>query len=235
MSEVKNKWLVPKMWEDGECWILGGGPSLPRQFGVPEETITEVAEKKSSMDKYSNYLSPIHDKHIIGTNVSYLLGNWVSVLYFCDLPFFRSNKHLLYNFHNLKITDTGNMPTKNAYQHKRIKKLRRDNRYGISMNPSILKWNHHAGGGAINLAALFGCKRILLLGFDMKPDDSGRTHFHSGLANYPGPTRDITFTRFLKSFPQLAEDAKRHKIEILNVCPESAITSFPKVQLKDVL
>jgi hypothetical protein len=33
----------------------------------------------------------------------------------------------------------------------------------------------------------------------------------------------------------MARDAKLRGIEILNVCPESAITVFPKVTLKDIL
>lgn len=235
MSQAVSNWFVPNMWEGGECWIIGGGVSLPRQFGVPESIIQKVMNKELTMEAYSDYFKPLHDKNVIGTNVAYLLGNWVSVLYFCDLAFYRENgKQLLEGFKNLKVTDTGNMPASKAYEHRNIKKLRRDTQQGISDYADCLRWNHNAGGGAINLAFHFGVKRILLLGFDMCADKFGKTHWHSGLPNYR-ITTDKDFGVFLKSFEFIARDAKIRHIEILNVNPDSALNEFPKVNLKDVL
>lgn len=235
MSAPVGNWFVPRMWNDGECWILGGGSSLPRQFGVPESVIEKVMNKELSMDAYSEYFKPLHDRHVIGTNVAYLLGSWISVLYFCDLPFYRENIHLLHNFKNLKVTDTGNLPASQAYEQRNIKKLKRDTRYGLTDYTDAIRWNHNAGGGAINLAAHFGVKRIMLLGFDMKADDYGKTHWHAGLPNYHKATESLSFWKFMKSFPQIAIDAERKHIEIINVNPDSAIKEFPKVNLKDVL
>ncbi len=228
-------WFVPRMWDDGECWIIGGGSSLPRQFGVPESIIKKVMEKKITVAAYSDYFKPIHDRHVIGTNAAYFLGDWISILYFGDLPFFRENKYQLYNFLNLKVTSAGNLPVENSYEHKNIKKLKRDLRYGLSEYGDTIRWNGNAGGGAINLAAHLGVKRILLLGFDMKANEKGQTHWHVGLPNYLKPTEPLAFFKFLKSFPAIASDAKRRHIEILNVSEDSALDVFPKVKLKDVL
>ena len=233
MSE--SKWVIPKMWDGGECWIIGGGSSLPRQFGVPENIIDKVQKEIIPMSVYAKYMEPLYDKHIIGTNIAYMLGNWVSVCYFCDLPFYRNNKFKLLDFHNLKVTDTGNLPVRDSHIHINIKKLRRDNKYGLHPDRNCIRWNRNSGGGAIDLAVHFGAKRILLLGFDMKADEDGCTHFHSGLPSYQKPTLDRTFTRFLKAFPFIAIDAKKVGVEILNVNPDSALPDFKKVRLEDVL
>lgn len=230
-----SKWTVPRMWEGGECWIIGGGPSLPYQFDVPEKVIQKVRDGIIPMSVYSEYMEALHDKHVIGINIAYMLGNWISVCYFCDLTIFRNYKYQLLDWHNLKVTDTGNMPPRERYLHCNIKKLRRNNKYGLDPDPDRIRWNRNSGGGAIDLAVHFGCKRILLLGFDMKADDGGKTHFHSGLPCYSNPTLERSFTRFLKCFPFIANDAEKLGVEILNVNPDSAIEDFKKVRLEDVL
>src|SRR5690606_37197584 len=108
--------------------------------------------------------------------------------------------------------------------------LKRDYRSGISDKRDTICWNNNSGAAAINLAALAGAKRILLLGFDMLPEKS--THWHSLYGDVR--THRNTFNRFLKHFPNIARDAKKRRIEILNVSPNSAIEDFPKVSLKDV-
>ena len=234
MTPPIGNWFVPLMWKDDECWIIGGGSSLPRQFDVPESIIKKVMNKELSMAAYSDYFKPLHDRNVIGTNVAYMLGHWISVLYFCDLAFYRENNKQLSNFKNLKVTDVGNLPASKTYEHRNIKKLKRDTSFGISGYHDSLRWNHNAGAGAINLACHFGVKRILLLGFDMKSDKNGKTHWHSGLPNYR-ITTDKTFKKFLLCFPSIAIDAEIRHIEILNVNLDSKINVFPKVSLKDVL
>jgi len=234
MTPPVGNWVIPRMWDSGECWIIGGGLSFPRQFGVPESIIKKVMNKELTMSAYSDYFKPLHDRNVIGTNVAYLLGDWISVLYFCDLRFYRENIKQLENFKNLKVTDTGNLPASKAYEQRNIKKLKRDTLFGLSEYADSLRWNHNAGAGAINLAFLFGVKRILLLGFDMKADKYGNTHWHTGLVNY-GITTQATFKKFVKCFPDIANDAARNHVEIINVNPDSAIIEFPKVSLKDVL
>ena len=35
-------WKIPKVWENEEVWILGGGPSVASSFNIPEEVVKEV-------------------------------------------------------------------------------------------------------------------------------------------------------------------------------------------------
>lgn len=228
-------WKPPKMWQDGTCWIIGGGTSLPRQFGVPEKVIKSVESQEEDISVYSEYLKPLHDQHVIGVNMAFLLGDWISALYFCDRGFFRSYRKQVLNFKNLKVTDTASLGRPLNEYGLNIKRMRRDNRKGLCNRQDTICWNMNSGAAAINFAVHLGATRIMLLGFDMKPSSEGLTHWHAGHLNYTRPTLEPVFKRFLKGFPVIANDARRRGIEILNVNPDSAIEDFKKVSLKDVL
>ncbi len=228
-------WTPPLMWEDGECWIIGGGASLARQFGIPDDTIKNVESGQDPITIYSDYMKPIHDKHVIGVNLSFMFGPWVSMLYFCDTTFYRTYRKQINDFHNLKVTCVNHIDRNLKSSCINIKRMRRTNRPGLSKKPDTINWNYNSGAAAIDFAVKVGVKRILLLGFDMKPFEDGRTHWHEGYQNYLKPTREQVFTRFLKVFPKLAIDLKHRGVEVLNVNPDSALEDFKKVSLKDVL
>lgn len=225
-------WSIPRMWEGGDCWIIGGGSSMPRQFGISESVIENVNSETDPVSVYSDYLSELHDKNVIGVNVAFMLGKWISVLYFCDSVFYRTYREDINNFRNLKVTCVNHMPRPIIHTTRNIKRMTRDNGPGLSNNSRKIKWNHNSGAAAINFATLAGAKRILLLGFDMIAIED-RTHWHSGF--YKNPTTKTGFKRFMRGFPQIAADAKQRNIEILNVSLDSVLKDFQKVELKDVL
>lgn len=228
------EWKVPQnMWEDGECWIIGGGSSLPRQFDVPEYITREVLSGKQTVESYSPFLHVLHDKHVIGTNMAYLLGDWLSFVYYGDKQFFKRNMYQIQQSKVMFVTHSNVVGDREC--HKEIRHLRVDqNGYGLSTNPRYVRWNKSSGGAAINFAALTGVKRILLLGYDMMTLDS-YSHWHSSYKGYR--PKAGTYERFLKGFPKIADDAKKLGIEILNVNSKemTAIKEFPIVSLNDVL
>lgn len=223
-------WKVPQMWT-GDCWIIGGGPSMSQQFGIPSGIISQVREGKLPYSTYGSYLTPLHSKNVIGTNIAFMLGEWVSALYFCDSKFFRIYKDSILAFRNLKVTCVSHLDTNLQPYTRNIKRVKRDYKSGLSDRPDTICWNHNSGAAAINLAVLAGAKRILLLGFDMK-SEGDNSHWHNA---YGIKTPRNAFNRFLKHFPAIAADAKKMKVEILNVCPDSLLDVFPRVSLKEVL
>lgn len=229
-------WNVPRMWEGGDCWIIGGGSSIPRQFGVPDDIIAKVNSKELPFSSYSDYLSPLHNKNVIGVNLAFLLGGWVSVMYFCDAQIFKIYKPLMSQFHNLKVTCASTF-TNYKSEMINIKRLKRDNRPGLSFRSDTICWNQNSGAAAINFAVLTGAKRILLLGFDMQPVEGVRTHWVNGLDGslYRRPSTKTVFTNFLKKYPIIAKEAKQAKVEILNVNSNSALKDFKVVTLQQVL
>jgi hypothetical protein len=231
-------WCVPNIWEGGEAWIIGGGPSITEQFNIPKKIVQAVVEGTATPSAYSPYLAALHNKHIIGVNVAYKLGDWIDFVFFGDHSFFLREKRDLAAFAGTKVTI---VPQCEKYSW--IKYVARDEKHrrGISPDPSKVSWNGNSGAAAISLAAHLGAKKIYLLGFDMKLGDNKVQHWHDlyhrndYLKSTPVDKIGLPFDRHLLGFPKIAEDAKRMKIKIINVCPDSAINDFPKVALSEVL
>jgi hypothetical protein len=84
-----------------------------------------------------------------------------------------------------------------------------------------------------------GVKRIILMGFDMRLSDDQKQHWHNLYqVRHKGRQREIVklpFKRHLRCFPDIARDAGRRGIEILNACPDSAIEEFPKLTVNQIL
>jgi hypothetical protein len=237
---MMDEWKVPKMWEGGECWIIGGGPSMPREFGVPEDVIEQVYNDELPLSSYSPYLSPIHNKHVIGVNAAFLLGEWVDVMYFGDGRFYTSNIEAMNKRTKIKVSSNPNL-VKRSRIFQGVKYVPRDLSHpeGISSKGNKISWNLNSGAAAIGLAYLLGVKRIYLLGFDMSLGENGRQWWHSHYSR-KNPQRKknpkrLPFDRHLKSFPMVSKDAERLGLEIINVSPNSEIKEFKRVKLSDVL
>ena len=224
-------WKAPRIWEGGECIIIGGGTSITKQFDIPDEIVQQVYSKEKTPEAYAPYLKAIHDKHIIGVNMSYKLGPWVDCMYFGDGGFMSKNRNELFKFKGLRVTSAGRINLHNSY----LKVLLRNNKkkHGITFHPNMVSWNGNSGASAINLAVHFGVKRIFLLGFDMQLDEKQNQHWHKF---YTSPIKnvDTTFKRHLHGFPLIAKDLEG-KVEIINCNPESQIECFKKANIKDYL
>ena len=232
-------WKTPRIWEDGECWILGGGPSLPIQFDVPEEIIQDVRSKKLPLSAYSPYMSAIHDKHVIGVNMAFKIGDWIDMVFFGDKRWFFNNRKDLAKFPGLKVTCHPHFRNAN-HRLEHIKFLARDGNHskGISSHPSRVSWNLNSGAAAISVAVNMGANRIILVGFDMKLGEDGKQHWHAeyGTAKRTNPeNKKLPFHRHLLGFPAIAKDARRRNIKIINACPDSAIECFQKIPVKELL
>ena len=224
------------MWEGGDVWIIGGGPSVATQFNIPDDIVQSVINGTSPLSVYSPYMKDIHNYHVIGINVAYMLGDWIDMVFFGDGGFFLNHRERLAQFPGLKVSCHAGANKENW-----VKFLQRDGKKprGISTAPNMVSWNGNSGSAAISVAAWAGAKRIILLGFDMKLSVNNRQHFHDvyrkGPADDDRKKRKLPFDRHMRGFPLIAEDAKTLDIEILNACPDSAITSFPKYSVKELL
>ena len=229
-------WQIPPIWQDGECWIIGGGPSVPRVFDVPDDVIQQVLQKQLPVSAYSPYLFRIHDRHVIAVNMAFRLGTWVDLVWFGDSGFYRKNRKELLEFPKPKIGCSARI--QNYVEQDNLKWVPKDKRkaYGITTRKNHISWNANSGSSAINLAYHLGCRRIILLGFDMNRIGT-QQHWHSEYraSNRPLEDRKLPFSRHSKGFGDIAKDAKRLGVEILNVSPISEIKELQKVKLEDVL
>jgi hypothetical protein len=227
------------MWQGDECWILGGGPSLVEQFDIPQDLVQAVKAKQEPLSAYSPYLSSIHNKHIIGVNTAFMLGDWVEMTFFGDKGFFLKYRHQLAEYTGLKLSSASNIE-QSRFSGDGIKYLRKDpsRPTGISLNRATVSWNKNSGAAAISVAAHTGATRIILVGFDMKNSADHSQHWHGEYGRQGHPPKDgkrLPFHRHLLGWDNIAKHARKRGIEILNASPDSAITQLKKVRVKDLL
>lgn len=234
-------WRVPRIWEGGECWVIGGGTSIVQQFKIPTDIIQQVRDKQTSISVFSPYLSYLHDKHVIGVNSALFLGNWIDVLVFGDYGFYSRHIQCINNFPGIKIF-TSNKGKNSEFIQAGIKFLGRNNEktYGLTNNIQKISWNANSGAAAINVAVHFGVKKIYLLGFDMFLTEHNQ-HWHNQYRTEQIEKErsnkgvKLPFNRHLKGFSLIKKDADKLGVEIINVSPNSKIKEFPKTSMEDIL
>jgi len=231
-------WKVPQIWKGGDVYIIGGGYSIVEQFNIPTDIVNGVQQLRLDMASYSPYLSFLHNKHVIGVNAAYRLGNWVDILHFGDSQFFLNNRKQLAQFKGIKTSCHPRFRT-DEFKRDVIKYIAKDLGHGrgITKHRNKVSWNSSSGAAAISIAAHTGAKRIFLLGFDMSLQNN-KKHFHAHYldSEYQSPTdpRALPFNIHLSSFGQIAQDAKDMGIKLYNVSPKSAITCIEKINLTDI-
>jgi len=227
-------WKIPKIWEGGDCWIVGGGPSVSEQFEIPSNIVERVSNGTLNPSSYTPYLSYLKNKHVIGVNAAYLLGETIiDIVFFGDNGFYLSHQQGLADFKGVKSS------CQDKAQKEWIKYIPKDNNksQGITTRSSHVSWNGNSGAAAINLAYHLGAKRIFLLGFDMNLNNKENEHWHNvyGRNTNKRPPHKLPFARHLLGFPAIAKDAKELGVEIINVNPKSAIENFPRISLKQII
>lgn len=84
----------------------------------------------------------------------------------------------------------------------------------------------NSGAQAINLAYLAGARRILLVGFDMKPR-AGKSHW---FGEHPrGVARDSPYKAFIAGMSQMASDLAGERVQVLNCSADSALPFWPRL------
>lgn len=103
----------------------------------------------------------------------------------------------------------------------------------LSTRPNGLATGQNSGYQAVNFAYLAGARRVLLLGFDMRPAEDGRTHW---FGDHPVKTGPAIFSCMLQNFEALARRLRQvPEFEVMNCTPGSALGCFPRAALESVL
>ena len=158
----------------------------------------------------------------ITTNSTHELAPWADVHYACDFLWWRLNYS--------KVQHKSACWTQDRMSAERygIKWVRQDAKPGLGK--TNLRVNGNSCFGAINLAYLFGARRILLLGADMKLGANGKRHWHP---DHPAPcVQSMPFGEWIKKAALLAKDLKAAGCEVVNCTPGSALSVFPMSALE---
>jgi hypothetical protein len=98
---------------------------------------------------------------------------------------------------------------------------------GFSVDPECIHYGSNSGFQAVNLALLFGARRIMLLGFDMQG-----SHFFGA---HKLPLRNThSYVNFIRAFDEAAKRLPPG-VEIINASPSSALKCFPRLEYDSAL
>jgi hypothetical protein len=191
-------------WRGQTCVVAASGPSLR-----------------------SNMLSLLDDVRIITTNTSWELFPSVDVVYACDMLWWKLNHQKV---RAAGLHDRCWTQDRASAERWQLNWIRQAARPGLGTKE--LHVNGNSGFGAINLAYLFGARRILLLGFDMR-EVKGKKHWHP---DHPKPcVQNMPFKEWLFKSVALARDLEKEGCEVINCCLDSALTVFKKMPLEEAL
>lgn len=204
---------VDHIWPEARCIIAATGPSLTE--AVAEQCRGAHAEGFK----------------VIAVNDAWRLMPWADALYACDRAWWKHHQGT--NFLGAKWSShhkDGNDKLDVAAEYG-LRLVGGAGARGFSFNPEVIHYGGNSGFQAVNLALLFGCTFIVLVGFNMQRVD-GKAHF---FGDHPGRLqRAVKYERFCLPFDQAARDLPRH-IRIVNATPKSALTCFRAVELSEVL
>lgn len=216
-SPASSNWSVPRAWLGDTAFIVGGGPSL-RGFNP------ERLRGRGRVIVINRMVLPSADGVWPGIP-------WADVMYFCDEKYWRVDGARVREFYKggclVTMARLPNDPD--------IHRLSRRARVGLSPDPRQLCHGSNSGFQAINLAYLFGARRIILLGIDMAIGEDGRTHTHEGYGPCVQEVELHLKAVFLPKFPSLVKPLKDAGVEVINASPRSALTCWPRVSIDEAL
>lgn len=203
--------LVPPMFKGATITILGDGPSLNK------EDVDFVRGKSV----------------VLAINYTLQLAPWADVFYYyheevleemvgeVDLLKKWEEGMLVFssNPSSLKLHPWPYVPFSGATG------LEKDARRG-------LRHGSNSGHAAINLAFQLGAAKIILLGYDCGPAESGAWHWKKGKDH---PTRSTyDFLDWRRKYQLLAEEL-RSEVEVVNASRSTTLEMFPRRELREAL
>jgi hypothetical protein len=199
---------TPNNWARHTVVILGSGPSLT--------------------DEQVEYVRECENSRVITLNNTYARAPWADVHYAGDYLWWKIHRPQMLA---MKCRGAHWTQDNGAAERFGINRVKGANREGLGLD--IVHTGGNSGYQAINLAYLWGARKIVLLGFDMKAADDGRRHWHPE-HKAPLPEKQL-FTEWIHRFKKLAADLAARGVVVINCTPDSALPWFPHVPLKDTI
>lgn len=213
---------IPKAWTGETCVILAGGPSLRTQ------DISPIYKAKPPL-------------RIIAINDSWRLAPKASVLYFCDWSWWQMQMDRnartadgLMSFHDLIYKGFWLTVSSDFEGHPQVRYIKLDGQRGLSDDPTAIRHGSNSGYQAINVAFLYGAKKIILLGYDMKCAGA-RTHWHDEPRQPANAFKLSMEQSMLPHFPTLVEPLKAAGVTVINSTPDSALKCWEYQPLDEAL
>lgn len=200
--------MIPIKYKNKSAILFATGPSLT-------EEVVEI-------------IRPYKDKFIMfGCNNAYSRVDYLDEHYACDNnwwteygPSFREQ------FPNLSSWSQAPEEVLKPFNVRHIKGVHKQE---LSTNQEYIHFGSNSGFQTLNLAYLLGCRKFLLVGYNMQ-HVSGQKHF---FGNHPGRLdKNSPFQQFIRAYNNIQDEIKQL---ITNCTPDSALDMFTNKSLKEAL
>lgn len=200
-------WQIPKLWENETAVIVASGPSLERW------QVDYVKDK---------------DAKLLVINDNYLLALWADCHYFCDPKWYHWHEDdpEWDQFQGFRVT------MQSVQEILPFHTVRNTGTSGLCKEIDGLSTGRNSGYQAVNLAYHFGVNRIILIGFDMKPSTEGKTHW---FGEHPVSLSVDEIHKWTPYWDHMADGLSKENVEIFNCTLDTALTSFQKADIQDIL
>jgi hypothetical protein len=158
------------------------------------------------------------------------MAPWADALYACDSSWW--NNYFAEVCRTFKGPQLWTISTQARDQYKIHWILGNSNRSGLSNSNDWIVAGKNSGYQSIGLAIFFGCKRVILLGYDFQRS-GGKAHWHADHPRTMG--NGGRFHDWVKDMDPLARATKEAGIDVINCSRTTAIKSFPRATIQDVL
>jgi len=221
--------MIPRKYEGETVVILATGPSLN------EEQVNQVKGKA----------------RVLTINNAYQLAPWADIHVACNdnwWDYYWKNDEVLRDMKADKWT---------RYKHQAdefgISYIDSIVKPGLSKDQSVIHINKGSGPIAINLATLYGFKKLILLGHDMKfAKDYNGKHKQPGstprhyFGEYPKEMQHFPVSKnsinndgviigLISAYDGMVKDLKSMNVDVVNCTPGSHLSTFRKSTLSEEL
>jgi hypothetical protein len=226
------QWEVSRIWEGETCAVLASGPSMSRE-------VAEAVRGKCRVIAVSNQAIPM----LIDGEMHSALAPWADVLIASDRQWWIENREQALAFTGLKVTVEPPGGCERLGWND-VMQLKNGGAVLYDERPDHVGGGGNTGFHAVHLAAKFGCRKILLCGFDMQSvagseADSdprkprARQHW---FGEHPWrPRLRIPFDLFVERFTRSAPEFEKRGIRVINCTPGSALKCFPFMTIEEAL
>ncbi len=202
--------IVPRLYEGRVGIVFATGPSLT---GEVVETIR-----------------PYHEDGTVvtfGCNDAYRIVPFLDVHYACDPPWWKYHVEQCDILAHPAVKWTQDPGVPDLYG---INRIAGKSGPGLSTLQDLIHFGGNSGFQVLNLALLYGCRKMILCGYNMGIPAGKQAHF---FGVHPKPmSRSTSFGSFAASYDSIKGEQRKM---IINCTPESALKQFEIRELSEVL
>ena len=202
-------------WSTRSCVIIAGGPSAAAA-DIEQIRLSTCA--------------------VIAVNDAHRLAPWADVLYACDAKWWRANPKVRARL-GLKISGSPEPELFVSYPTiKRVAIAREGGSYSRQMwldTKGVIGGGYNSGFQALNLAVQFGCRDVLLIGFDCTVKHGAHWHGeHAPPLTNPSPALCNSWRDVLDA---QAGVLAAHGVVVHNASAVSTLQNFQKITVRQWL